>query len=62
MHIESILAPHFEIVTDWMVDLAVSIAKDPSKTMTSQYKWAHLVGPEPDPLKKQATEKAKVDA
>ena len=62
MHIESILAPHFEVVTDWMVDLAVSIAKDPSKTMTSQYKWAHLVGPEPDPLKKHANEKAKVYA
>ena len=54
MHIESILEPHFEVVTGWMVDLAVSIAKDPTRKMTTEYRWGSLAGAELDPLAPKA--------
>jgi hypothetical protein len=50
MHIESILEPHFEVVTDWMVDLAVTKAKETNATITENYRWHKYVGPETDPL------------
>ena len=50
MHIESILEPHFEVVTDWMVDFAVKVARDKDQSMTSSYRWHEYVGPEENPL------------
>ena len=53
MDIWSIQEKYFHIVVDWMVDFAVSLAKDKSKTMTSTYRWANLVGPQDNPLIKK---------
>ena len=50
MDIWSIHEKYFEIVVDWMVDMAVTLAKDRSQTMTDGYRWHKLVGPEKDPL------------
>jgi len=53
MDIWSIRERYFAIVVDWMVDFAVSLAKDRSKTMTSGYRWANLAGPQENPLAKK---------
>jgi hypothetical protein len=50
MDIWSIQEKYFHIVVDWMVDMAVSLAKDKSKLMTQNYRWGKLVGPQTDPL------------
>ncbi|MBK6516398.1 MAG: hypothetical protein IPG04_20405 [Polyangiaceae bacterium] len=50
MDIWSIHEKYFHIVVDWMVDFAVKLAKDKSKTMTDTYRWAKLAGPQPDPM------------
>jgi hypothetical protein len=53
MDIWSIHEKYFKIVVDWMVEFAVSLAKDKSKTMTTNYRWANLVGPQDNPLIKK---------
>ena len=50
MHLENILAPHFEVVVDWMVDFTVAMAKDDTKNITSGYRWAEYCGPQKNPL------------
>ncbi|MFO0553203.1 MAG: hypothetical protein U0271_32745 [Polyangiaceae bacterium] len=50
MDIWSIHDKYFQIVVDWMVDMAVSLAKDRSRTMTSGYRWEKWVGPQENPL------------
>ena len=52
---ESILEPHFEVICDWMVDFAVSTAKDPKKNSYDGYRWHKydgkvIAGPQADPL------------
>lgn len=46
MHIESILEPYFEIVTDWMVDFAVKCAKGQRSTR-DEYRWSKLIDTKP---------------
>ncbi len=55
MDIWSIQEKYFHIVVDWMVDMAVRLAKDKSQSMIQHYRWAELGGPRPDPLTKQGT-------
>jgi hypothetical protein len=50
MDIWSIQEKYFHIVVDWMATMAVSLAKDGSRSMTQGYRWHELVGPQPDPL------------
>jgi hypothetical protein len=49
MHVENILEPYFNIVVDWMVDLAVKAAKDGRRTIDT-YPWARRVKAEGDDL------------
>lgn len=50
MDIWSIHENYFQIVVDWMADMAVKLAKDDSATMTTSYRWHELVGPQKNPL------------
>jgi hypothetical protein len=45
MHIEHLGERYFDIVTEWMVDLAVAAAKGDRKPITDGYRWGHLAGP-----------------
>jgi hypothetical protein len=56
MHVESVLQHNFDVVTDWMVELAVAIAKDPAREMTSGYRWSKLVGNDENPLAQRTNE------
>jgi hypothetical protein len=53
---ESILEPHFEVITDWMVDFAIRMAKDPKKNSYEGYRWHQwdgkvIAGKQEDPLR-----------
>ncbi len=54
MSLEHLGERYFDRVVGWMVDFCVAMAKDPTKNITSGYRWGHLAGPQPDPLKKGA--------
>jgi glutathione synthase/RimK-type ligase-like ATP-grasp enzyme len=53
---EAIHEPYFEVIVDWMVELAVRAARDPKMSTAAGYRWnewngAVIGGPQEDPLR-----------
>ena len=57
MHRDSILPQYFETIVDWMVDLAVSLGKEPGRTREA-YPWAKMLPPTPPRIPSQPPPKA----
>jgi hypothetical protein len=50
MSLEHLGRRNFDIVVDWMAEFCAAVAKDESRSMVSDYRWAKYAGRQPHPL------------